>query len=65
MVLIPFMWCCHIGSPLSLIFNRLKGRVYRKEVGLKGSIIPLHNCIKGYFSLGLGKISQIGLALGK
>lgn len=44
---------------------RLEGRVYRKEVGLTGSVIPLHNCIKEYFSLGLGKISQIGPALGK
>lgn len=30
-----------------------------KEAGLKWSIIPLYNCIKGCFSLGVGKILQL------
>lgn len=30
-----------------------------KEAGLKRSITPVYNCIKGYFSLGVGKNLQL------
>ena len=34
-----------------------------KEVGLRGSVIPLHNCIKGICGGVFGKIILIGLRL--
>lgn len=34
-----------------------------KEVGLRGSVIPLHNCIKGIWGGGCGKILLIRLTL--